>query len=292
MTSRTAALIVDVHPSTIKRHCNNGQLEYDRTGGGHRRISPAQLADFLHGHQPTHILHGVGAELEYFLEGLRSQLQQNDESLLVDVLFKTALAGHERAFHAMIQHLLVVHPRDAVVYGRILLRLLREVEYRYDRTDLTIGEEHRISQIIRDTCTRLYLRCLAEVPTSDRQVIIGCAERDRHDVSALLCRLVFAQHGWRVRYLGADVPNEEFRREQIRWCADLVCISRTLPSGPGEDHNLLQSLLLPDRDSISFRVLLGGAWSDWAVAYARRSSDLTFMQSLGEIDRALRDGAL
>ena len=39
LTSSEAAALLDVHTSTVKRWCNDGELESELTPGGHRRIS-------------------------------------------------------------------------------------------------------------------------------------------------------------------------------------------------------------------------------------------------------------
>ena len=46
LTSTEAAELLDVHPSTIKRWCNDGELDFEQTPGGHRRIRVDTAVDF------------------------------------------------------------------------------------------------------------------------------------------------------------------------------------------------------------------------------------------------------
>lgn len=288
MTTVTAAKILGVHASTIKRHCSTGRLLSDRTTGGHLRVQPVQLADYLHDHHSKHPLHCVGDELIDYLDGLRAHFQQNDDDLLTETLFTTLIDGKEEAFHAMVNHLFSIYPEDVLVLGPILLRLLRIIEIRYENSEISIADEHRITQIIRDTIIRYHFRAKANFVPNGKQAIVGCAERDTHDITALLTRSIFMLRGYTVRYLGADVPNEEFRREQKRWNADIVCVSRTLPSGPGEDRNLLRSLISSLDSQRSFQVLLGGAWSEWCRSIAARNDGIQVIHSLKELDTTLQ----
>jgi len=292
MTSNTAAKILGVHPSTIKRHCSTGRLQNNRTEGGHLRIDADHLADYLHLNHQGHILHSVGDELNDYLEGLRAHFQQNDDDALKVVLFSTLMEGREYSFHAMIDHLFEVYPDDVLVLGPILLHLLRIVEIRYSRSELSIADEHRITQIIRDSIIRYHFNTLEQFEPNGKQVVVGCAERDPHDITALLTRSVFMLRGYTVRYLGADVPNEEFRREQERWNADIVCISRTLPSGPGEDRNLLSSLIVSLHKDRNFEIVLGGLWSDWSRTLAQRHSGFKVIHTLKELDELLISRAM
>ena len=287
MTSNTAAKILGVHPSTIKRQCHRGRLHTDRTRGGHLRINASQLADYLHEDHGDHILHLVGVGLTSYLDALRAHFEQNCDDRLTEILFDTLLEGNERDFHAMVEHLFLVYPEDVLVLGPILLRLLCEIETRYLHGELSIADEHRITQSIRDTIVRHHFHMMESFRPNGKQVIIGCAERDHHDITALLTRDVFSARGYTVRYLGADVPNEEFRREQEKWNADIVCISRTLPSGPGEDRNLLRSLIDSLDRHRTYDVVLGGQWSEWARCIADRNKGIRVIDTLMQLDNAL-----
>ena len=291
MTSNTASKILGVHPSTVKRQCQRGRLRPERTRGGHLRIHASQLADYLRSDHQEHVLHSVGDELTEYLDALRSHFEQNCDDQLTKVLFEALLEGKDHDFHAMVEHLFLVYPEDVMVLGPILLRQLREIEIRYKKGLLSIADEHRITQTIRDTIIRHHFRMLKSFSPNGRQVVIGCAAGDHHDITALLTRSVFSARGFTVRYLGADVPNEEYRREQERWNACIVCICRTLPSGPGEDRNLLRSLISSlDRDR-TFEVFLGGQWSEWANCIADRTDGLQLIDTLKKLDNLLSASA-
>jgi excisionase family DNA binding protein len=51
LTLSEAATFLDVHPTTLRRWADNGELPVMLTPGGHRRFSQADLADFAHSRQ-------------------------------------------------------------------------------------------------------------------------------------------------------------------------------------------------------------------------------------------------
>lgn len=287
MTTNTVARILGVHVSTIKRLCVCGKLSGYRTKGGHFRIDTQQLAAYLSGENGNHPLQCVNEELVGYLSGLRAHFEQNDDDLLTEVLLACLIAGHEDSFHAMVGHLFTIYPEDVLVLGPILLRLLRTVETRHGKLEISIADEHRATQIIRDTIIRYHFAAKAGFRPNGKEAIVGCARADSHDISALLVRSVFMLRGYRVRYLGANVPNQEFTREQKRWNADYVCICRTMPSEPGEDQQLLRSLLASLDRKRTFRIVLGGVWSAWCEPLAARNENINIVQTLKGLDDLL-----
>ena len=284
MTPLTAARIVNVHPSTIKRHCSEGRLAPQCTSGGHRRITPGDLADYLHHHHRGHILHSTGAILERYLEALLHLIDREEDGKLLDVLFEAVLCGQEASFQSMVDHLFNIYPKEVLVYGTVLLRLLSLVKTQYTAGSIGVADEHRFSQAIKDACARHYLHDIRHMKPCGRQALIGCAQGDHHDISALVTRIIFIRRGYSVRFLGSDVPDHAFREEQERWNADIVCISRTLPAPPIKDQTLLRSLLSKQTQPPSFEVVLGGTWSDWTRSWASRNQNVTLLKSMTALD--------
>jgi len=291
MTTHTVARILGVHDSTVKRLSASGKLVGYRTKGGHLRTDAEQVAAYLWQQEEGHPLHRVREELVGYLRGLQLHFEQNDDDLLIEVLLGCLIVGHEEAFHSMVGHLFTIYPEDVLVLGPILLRLLRMIETRHAKLEMSIADEHRSAQIIRDTIVRYHFAAKAVFRPNGKEAIVGCARADAHDISALLVRSVFMLRGYTVRYLGANVPNEEFTREQERWKADFVCICRTMPSEPGEDQQLLRSLMASLDRKRSYRLILGGDWSAWCEPVAQRHDKIHIVNTLKGLDDLLRASA-
>lgn len=94
------------------------------------------------------------------------------------------------------------------------------------------------TQVIQEVLLRLRKgwerHPLPRGPVEDLPVaVVGAMEGDEHDMGAQVVRVLLEQEEWRVYYLGANVPVEEFASVQAAQAAKLVCISfspkNTLP---------------------------------------------------------------
>jgi hypothetical protein len=55
--------------------------------------------------------------------------------------------------------------------------------------------------------------------------VVGGMEGDHHDLGAQAVRTLLERKGWRVYFLGPNVPAQDFAEIQRAQSADLVCIS-------------------------------------------------------------------
>ena len=90
-----------------------------------------------------------------------------------------------------------------VVVGEVLVPYLHGVGERWKRGELSVAQEHFISNVIRG-------RLLALSRGWDRglgpRAVLASAEGDQHDLPVLLFGVVLRTHGWRITFLGADTP--------------------------------------------------------------------------------------
>lgn len=120
---------------------------------------------------------------------------------------------------------LELHP---LIHG-FLVPLFEEIGDSWAQGRLTAAQEHAASAILRNQLAML-LR-LYPGPPGYRCVVVGTPKGEWHEFGALLVALVAGSHGWRVVYLGANLPAGEIaaaaRRVQpekvlLSWvCADV-----------------------------------------------------------------------
>ena len=103
---------------------------------------------------------------------------------------------------AALDSLLATFSLDIVVRD-VLVPYLHAVGERWQRGELSVGQEHFISNVIRG-------RLLALSRGWDRGVgpraVLASAEGDQHDLPVLLFGVLLRTHGWRITFLGADTP--------------------------------------------------------------------------------------
>jgi methanogenic corrinoid protein MtbC1 len=71
-------------------------------------------------------------------------------------------------------------------------------------------------------------------PAAGPLAITGSAPTEWHDVGILLVSLALRRNGWRVIYLGQNVPADQLLQEIRRLRPDLVCLSATTREGAAE----------------------------------------------------------
>ena len=99
-----------------------------------------------------------------------------------------------------------VYPID-IVTERLMIPVLEQLGLRWDKRPSGIAEEHFFSAWLRNKLgARLHH---AAGLAHGRQLILSCLPGEHHEISLLLVALGVLQQGYRVVYLGADMPIEQ-----------------------------------------------------------------------------------
>lgn len=259
ISTRQASTLLGVHESSVKRWCNAENLECWLTPGGHRRIPIDALVDFAHAQ-------GIQLPLRYFGEdagrvwsGLE-RAHQNEYEELAALIAEWLDHGWTSDLARLIEYLEHEGFGLAQVLDRLIGPVMRRIGDRYHRGALSIGDEHRMTQIMRDALLSLHS---SPTQASNGRVkpvaVVGCARGEGHELGALMVRLVLEAEDWRVIYLGLDVPTEEFAAQQIKHGAALVCVSMMPPKGLAEAQTIMHLLNRMYNPTHPFRLALGGS---------------------------------
>jgi excisionase family DNA binding protein len=232
LTSSAVAGLLGVHSSTVKRWCDEGMLPAERTEGGHRRIRLQNALGFAR-----------DQEIETFLDPFHpwevnvwQAVRQAEEEGSFDRLHGLALqwisSGDTDRMGRLFYEL---GNRPGVPFHRFLDQGIRSFMARvgteWQSGRLAVGEEHMASQVVTEVLIRLRTAWdrldsgLANPPDHPPVAVVGAMEGDHHDLGALAVRVLLEREGWKVYYLGADVPVEEFAEIQRAQGASLVCVS-------------------------------------------------------------------
>ena len=85
----------------------------------------------------------------------------------------------------------------------VLQPLLEEVGNRWVRGELTVAEEHLVSEAVRSRLGHL----LADSGGGVRGIVIlACAPGEHHELGLMMAALALRRDGWKIVYLGADTP--------------------------------------------------------------------------------------
>ena len=151
-------------------------------------------------------------------EGARSPRAISDDLLAALMAFEEAGAD------ALLSEAFALYPVEMVA-EEVMIPVLVEVGERWHRGEATVVQEHFATAVLRRRLTALFHAY--DQPASGRLAITGAAPSEWHDVGILLVSLALRRNGWRVIYLGQNVPAVQLLQEIRRLRPDLVCLSAT-----------------------------------------------------------------
>lgn len=253
--------LFEVHPSTVKRWCERGELEFHRTEGGHRRI---RLSEALRRGPGGAVAGQLAAfEIEAGSVWVAEQTAvQNDDFGPARDLAGTWLRNKDFSrIRDFLLYLGRVHP---VLLPRLLdgfvRDVMREVGRRWEQGHLGVGSEHLASEKILEALFQL--RRELALPLAPNPLgavaLVGCAEGERHALGSHCLRLVLEQGGWEVRFLGPDVPIDAWSDLQREYAARLVCISFSSIRARGDVLRTVDRLAATYDPRLPYALALGG----------------------------------
>jgi methanogenic corrinoid protein MtbC1 len=119
-------------------------------------------------------------------------------------------------------------PADDVL-DQVIGPLLFTIGSLWHQGQLQLANEHLATTTIRRVLT--WMGEVTEAPAGAPVVIIGTPAGHVHELGAMLAATTAAGNGWRVVYLGANLPAEELARAAKQVRASAVALSIVYPTG-------------------------------------------------------------
>jgi MerR family transcriptional regulator, light-induced transcriptional regulator len=175
-------------------------LRPTRTAGGQRRYSERDVA-----------------RVDWLCERLREGYRIGEAAQLLgttDVATTRSPKEHLRTILAalgpgdaaevglLIDQAFALHGVDDTL-EEILRPLLQTIGERWERNELSVADEHVLSEAVRSRLGHL----LADSGGGLRgTVVLACAPGERHELGLMMLAIALRRDGWKVIYLGADTP--------------------------------------------------------------------------------------
>ena len=283
VSTKQASELLGVHESSIKRWCNSNHLECWSTPGGHRRIPIHALLTYARSANIAFALDAFGSEAGRVWDGTEKATDGASFEALVTIFFEWTIQRKPNQLIELLAWLRKSGFSAAQLADGLIVPVMSRVGKEYAEGKLSIGDEHRMTGVLRDALIGWCLNGSKLRYEQEHVAIVGCARAEVHELGALMVRKVLEEAGWTVVYLGLNVPTEEFADQQVKHRATLVCISMTPPAGMAEAQtitSLLDSMYSPH---IPYRLALGGGAArpdDRSMSTEYSFVDLAFFQSL------------
>ncbi len=143
-----------------------------------------------------------------------------------DVFTDALKQGDEPAARSVVEQLRARGIAPHTIYYEVFAPSMVTIGELWEQNQLTVAEEHLATSITERLIGQLspsFNQPLA--PVQRGSVLLGCVAGERHVLGLRMLSDLFRQQGWRVLYLGGDVPNSDCVRLAVRVNADLIAIS-------------------------------------------------------------------
>jgi methanogenic corrinoid protein MtbC1 len=137
----------------------------------------------------------------------------------------------------------------------------REIGRLWQENRVTIAEEHLATGISQLVLARLY----QEMPRAaqiKKTVILACVQGETHELGARIAADFLEMAGFRVRYLGADVPTASLVEMVVKDKPDLLALSATLCFNEPALQDAVERVIKATRGALP--ILVGGSIVEWA----------------------------
>jgi DNA-binding transcriptional MerR regulator len=147
-------------------------------------------------------------------------------------------AFDEPGAHAAFDHLLAGLSVETVLRN-VVLPYLRELGERWERGEVTVGQEHFASSVVRG---RLLGLARGWGRGAGTLALLACLPGDQHDLGLICFGLALRGHGWRIVFLGADTPLATTLETTRELRPSLVVCTATLPQQLADARSGLEEL--------------------------------------------------
>lgn len=237
-----------------------GAIRPERTEGGTRLYSDADVSRLNRLRQAVELGHSISqaarlseSELDELIAVSEPVQSEPDPHSSVRERFINAIQSMEVAAAEKELSLAATFYPASEFVKKIVAPILHEVGDRWAHREFGIAHEHLATGLLRGMLSSLMR--LHSSSTRGEALVLGTLAGERHEFGLLLAGLLAAAKGWRVVYLGVEVPAAELALAARLTGARVLAIS--IPTSQLSTSDELASLakLLP----ASIRVWLGGA---------------------------------
>ncbi len=121
---------------------------------------------------------------------------------------------------------------------------------------LNVAQEH-VATATAQAALALATAHMEAVPRHSGRALFACVAKNRHALGVRVVADAFEDDGWRVRYLGPDVPTGDLVRDIAAWRPHVVGLSVAMPEHEAAAAEAVRAIRHEFEEN-SPRILLGG----------------------------------
>jgi len=222
LTTQEVARLLSVSEATIKRWADSGDIQSEKTVGGHRRFGLADVARFQRERGVAPTQQGPARA---------AGKTKSQERISPALLFKHLSEGDEEETAALLIND-YLHGRSlASLFDRVVTPAMHRVGDLWYRGELTIADEHLATRTAIVALQKLRSVIHVLPPTETRALVCGI-EGDFHELPIHLVHSLLEADGWDVINLGPNTPFFALSEALAKHRPELLCISAKLIPDP------------------------------------------------------------
>ncbi|MBM9436830.1 cobalamin-dependent protein [Streptomyces bryophytorum] len=183
---------------------------------------------------------------------------------LADELWQAVQATDEHTATEVVLRALEEGMEPETVLLDVIAAVQGKVGEEWADNRLTVAQEHAATAISERAVAALALHPAARTEPTRGRITVACVDGEWHALPARLLAEVLKLHGWRVDYLGAQVPAPHLIAHLHRSDADAVALSSSIATRLPTAHAAITAC-----QAIAVPVLVGGAAFGADGQYAR-----------------------
>ncbi|MDT2046316.1 B12-binding domain-containing protein [Priestia flexa] len=116
------------------------------------------------------------------------------------------------------------------IYEGLLTPAMRYIGTLWEKNIVTVADEHVATTTCDYLLTRygFYKEVTSKKNKKHGKVMLFCLEEEQHFIGLKMVSLLFEEHGFDTRFLGADLPREAAEVMATDWQPDIVALSVTI----------------------------------------------------------------
>lgn len=279
-----------------------GVVEPERSEGGHRLYSDAEvrrlqlLHDLTEGGRrigqiaglSTDELEALHAEDRREAVGVPSAVDMDGAASIRDAALGAVERFDAPEFEAILRRA-ALQLSAGILVDEVLAPTLREIGAAWERGELSPAQEHLATAVVVRTLSWMMDQY---EPDPDGEVLLSSTpEGEKHELGALLAAVTAAAEGWRVTYLGPDLPADDLALAARETGARMLALSVVGRDRPEEGADLSVELrTLRERLPEGVELVVGGSGVDrWREALA--AAGVSVFSDYAELRTRLREAS-
>lgn len=234
ISSKTAAAILNVNESTIKRWADSNFIKCIRTPGGHRKFSIEEIRN----HAKKYNIEHPALNEKFYALPAQSNIKQHNFQLYATKIERNLLKGNSKAVHDILFMLFIQKVHPAKIFDLVVKKSFKIISEKYTANELGVEDEHIASNTMLSALSQ-FENSIIPRKSNNRKVICCSLENEFHGIGLQCLKIAFLYSGYNCIFPGTNLPLKNLLNLIKETKPEIVCLSTSIP----EENQVIQKQL-------------------------------------------------